>query len=494
MTATLYLIGCLLAPAQAPVSPLPQPGENGKAERPAPAFRGEWAVAPHLTKAQELVYRGTFTEEADGAGVQFNRNFRLETRVFVMDASAKGADAAFFTVLKSRDAQANVPAGGAEPAAESVRLELAHVDLQGDVTADPGVSLAVPLEGPPTVECGVFTALPDGKVTADSTWEATEEGRPVRSWRVVGVESIDRERCLKLEGVQKSDDWDKPRGDRAAWRRTDTVWLSPRLGAASQVERVIERREPAHRQPTYKSVLRYNLEEPMQWPDRLAEDRQREITQARAFADAAAPLLTTPAKYGPQLTALMNRIAYHLDHQPKTDYREAILQVKRRIEAAQRGETPPAPANADTPDATPAVVAVGAPAPDFLAPDLVGARTFRLRSTLGQPVLLVFYNPASPSAPVVLAYAQQMSDAHKDVTVLTLSMTGDGDAARKQHADLKLTVPLLDGNGLRTSYDVNGTPQLMVLDGKGVLRGDFTGWGRETAEEVMEELGRCGKK
>ena len=44
-------------------------------------------------------------------------------------------------------------------------------------------------------------------------------------------------------------------------------------------------------------------------------------------------------------------------------------------------------------------------------------------------------------------------------------MSGDLDAARKQHADLKLTVPLLDGSGLRISYDVDGTPKLMLLDG-----------------------------
>ena len=241
MTATLCLIGCLLAPAQAPIG-----------RRPG---AGEWAVAPHLGKAQELVYRGSFTEEANGAGVQFNRAFRIESRVFVLETPAQGADVAFLTILKSRDPQSNAPAGG-EPTAESVRLELAHVDAQGGVKADPGVALAAPLEGPPTLECGAFAVVPDGRVAADATWETAEEGRPMRTWRVLGAEQIDGERCVKLEGVQKSDDWDKPRGDRPAWRRTDTVWLAPGLGVASRVERVVERREPARREPTYKGVLR----------------------------------------------------------------------------------------------------------------------------------------------------------------------------------------------------------------------------------------------
>ena len=215
MTATLCLLGCLLAPAQTP-------------DRPAPAVRGEWAVAPHLGKAQELVYRGSFTEEADGAGVQFNRAFRIESRVFVLETPPKGADVAFLTILKSRETpeQRRRPAANRRPSRcgsswpTSIRRAASR--------PSPASSLAVPLEGPPTLECGAFAVVPDGRVAADSTWETAEEGRPMRSWRVVGAEQIDGERCVKLEGVQKSDDWDKPRGDRAAWRRTDTVWLAPR--------------------------------------------------------------------------------------------------------------------------------------------------------------------------------------------------------------------------------------------------------------------------
>ena len=73
-------------------------------------------------------------------------------------------------------------------------------------------------------------------------------------------------------------------------------------------------------------------------------------------------------------------------------------------------------------------------------------------------------------------------------------MSGDPDAARKQRADLKLTVPVLDGSGLRISYDVDGTPKLMLLDADGVLRGEYTGWGRETPDEVMGDLRRWAPK
>ena len=50
--------------------------------------------------------------------------------------------------------------------------------------------------------------------------------------------------CIKIVGEQKTDDWDRPRLDRIAWRRLDTVWLAPGLGVAAKVERIIEKREP----------------------------------------------------------------------------------------------------------------------------------------------------------------------------------------------------------------------------------------------------------
>ena len=123
MTATLCLLGCLLAPAQAP---------------PGAAWRGDWAVVPRLSKAQELVYRGAFTEEAAGGSVQFSRAFRIESRVFVLDTPPQGADVAFLTILKKRETPSGAPAVVGPPPAESVRLELARVDSQGGVTAGPG--------------------------------------------------------------------------------------------------------------------------------------------------------------------------------------------------------------------------------------------------------------------------------------------------------------------------------------------------------------------
>src|SRR5262249_26031615 len=151
----------------------------------------------------------------------------------------------------------------------SVRLEVAKLDGQGRLTAGPNISLAAPLEGPPTLECGAFVETPRRRVGVDHVWESGEDGRPLRLWKVISADLVDGVRCVNRRGRKRSAGWDKPRADRAAWRRRDTVWLDPIVGVAHRVERVIERREPARQEPTQRSVLRYDLESSLQYPRQL---------------------------------------------------------------------------------------------------------------------------------------------------------------------------------------------------------------------------------
>ena len=466
MFSTLCLLSCVVAPAQAPE-------------------RSEWLLTPRLGRAQELVYRGTFTEEALGGGVQLSRAYRLETRAFVLDTPAKGTDLALLTVVKPREGRGDGPA----PPPSSVRLELARLDLQGKLSAGPGPALAVPLDGPPTLECGAFVEVPRGRVGPNQSWEVGEDGRPVRTWQVAGSEPVNGTGCVKLVGTQQTDDWDRPTGGQTAWRRQDTVWLAPRLGIAYRVERVIEKREAGRREPAQRSLLRCELETNLQYPGQLFEDRHKEILQAHAFAETAAPLLANPARHGPQLDALLTKIAAYAERNPPTPYREAVHQVKRRAEAARRGEAPPAAPPDLTPTST-QTAGLNRPAPDFVAPDFGASESARLKRWLGKPIVMVFYSPTSANAPDLLRFAQSLGDAHRDVQVLGLAMSEDAERVRRQRADLKLTFPVLNGTGLRLSYGVEATPKLIVVDRDGLVRGACVGWGRETPGEVTEELQR----
>jgi peroxiredoxin len=479
MLATFWLLGLVLGPAQPPQRPTTA----------APAsLRGEWVIAPRLARGQELVYRGTFTEQAAGARVQFQRTYRFETRYFVLDRPSSGVDLAAMTVLQVRPADGQVPAGRNSPAA-AVRLERLKLGPSGKVTAGADVSLTVPLEGAPSLEVGAFLDVPRTRQAAQQGWDVVETGRPIQAWRLAGTETVAGQVCIKLTGLQQSDDWERPRGDRGAWRRQDTLWIVPRTGLAARVQRVIEHREPARREVSQRSVLRYEFESGLTCPYRLAEDLRQEIAQALAFRDAARPLLAEPGKYARQLASLERRIAHHLESQPPTAYREAVLGVRRQVEAGGRGEVVQV-GNQETQPVV-HVAAVGEPAPDFIATEITGPGSARLGKWKGKAVLLVFYHPSSVTAGELLQFAQEVhTSLGRHVQVVGLSVSDDATAVLKQRTALKVSFPILHGGGLRLSYGVDSTPRLVVIDDTGVVRAAYTGWGASTAEEVRVELRR----
>jgi peroxiredoxin len=472
MLATLCLMSCALAPGQ-------------------PASGSQWLLAPRLGRGQELVYRGTYTEESAGRGVQFSRSYRLQARAFVLDSSPQGADVAFLTTLKQ---QSDRPAPGpahAAPEPGSVRLEIVRMNPQGRLVADAAAALLVPLNGPATVECGAVVEVSKGRVVVGQKWDVAEEGRPTLTWTVTGTELVNGASCVKLLGQQQSDDWDRPRADRAAWRRTEVVWLSPRLGVAYRVERTVEHREPAHREPSQRIITRYELDNPLVYPGQLFDDRYREIMQYKGFAATAGPLCREPGKYSPKAyEALLFKIDFHLENRPPTPYRVAIQHVRARVEAARTGKAPSAPA-AEV-NARPTVAVVGRAAPDFVVNGLTGKQPVRLQRLLGRPVLLVFYSPASRSAEELLRFAQGLQDkGGGQLAVLGLAVSDDAAAVLKQHAALKLQFPLAAGKGLRLTYGIEATPKLVVLDADGIVRGAYIGWGPDIPASVVEELKRC---
>jgi hypothetical protein len=172
-------------------------------------------------------------------------------------------------------------------------------------------------------------------------------------------------------------------------------------------------------------------------------------------------------------------------------YREPLLHLQRRLEAARRGEVAPA-STAEHTTSPPSVAMIGKPVPDFLTTDFTSNEAGRLRRWKGKPVLMIFYSPTSPLAENVLRLGEEVAGAFRgEIGVLGLAMSDDGDAVRKHRAELKLTMPVYDGRAMRQSYDVKATPKVMVIDGAGVLRGEWVGWGEETRQAVFQELRRC---
>src|SRR2546421_8392827 len=100
MLETLLLTAALLTPAQPSGRPQPTP----PASPPRPI---EWNLSIQLERAQEMVYRGSFTEESNTGSVQYQRTYRVESRLFVLDVTPKMADLACMTTLRPKE---NAPA------------------------------------------------------------------------------------------------------------------------------------------------------------------------------------------------------------------------------------------------------------------------------------------------------------------------------------------------------------------------------------------------
>ncbi len=474
MGATIWLLGCILAPAQPPAPP-PRP-------------RGpEHAIATRLERGLELVYRGTFREQSSSAGVKHQRSYRVEARFLVLDATAAGADIAALTLVQDRSSISSRPGVKEERAPASARLERLKADPLCKLSGA-GRTL-VPIDGPPTLEVGPLVQVPSARVRGGQGWEVREEGRPAIAWMAATpVEMIDGRNCAKLTAVQQSDEWERPRADRGAWRRLETVWFDLRNGVVFRVERVIEQREAARREVSQSSTLRLDLESNARQPAYLTDAARVEIGKALAFREQAAPLVPFPSTRSRELATLQRAVARYMETYPATPYREAVAGVKRQIDAACKGE---AVTVHHAEPVKPAVAAVGTEAPDFLASEITGTGTARLSRWKGRPILMVFYHPGSYTAADLLKFAGSVHTAlGKHVAVVGMSVSDDAVAVTRQLNVMKLTIPVLYAGGLRTSYAVEATPKIMIIDSAGIVRGAYLGWGAETAGEVMAELRR----
>ena len=103
----------------------------------------------------------------------------------------------------------------------------------------------------------------------------------------------------------------------------------------------------------------------------------------------------------------------------------------------------------------------------------------------------MFFSPTSTTLEPLLGFAKELSKSYpQQVTILGMAMSDDTDLVREKTERLFLGFPLLNGTGLRRSYVLEATPKMVLLDGAGVVRGTYLGWGNEIPLEVIDELKR----
>jgi peroxiredoxin len=239
--------------------------------------------------------------------------------------------------------------------------------------------------------------------------------------------------------------------------------------------------------------LRCEYESGLTYFGKFFDQRVSEIKQARKLRQDSDGYVRDPEQHKTQLEGMLKKIKQYTDSEPATtNYRKAIVQVQKRVEAALRGETIPDPQR-DELQAT--RVAVGQRVPDFVGTDLLTGQTHRLLRLLGKPIVVFFYNPSTDIGRKTLELARTLAERYpKEITLLPLAVTDDVELVQKQHKEMKLPFPILDGNSMHQMFGVDALPRFVVLDGEGVVRLTTTGWGPHTPAEVDGQLQRWMKK
>lgn len=452
-----------------------------------------WQLAPQLSRGQELVYHGWYKEKSLVPGVAYQRDYRLETRLLVLDALQDGWDAALLTALELiPQGQTSAPANKTW-AKGSVRLQLVRINKQGQLDTQAKVDLTMPLEGPPTLEHGFIVPGAGARNKPKEEWTVAEPGRPGLIWTIGGAEVLAGTKCVKLTALQLTPNWKDKQVAGDAWQRIDQVWINPQLGVAMKVERELLWRDAARLQPTRAGTVRYDLDR--QWtypPGQLFENRRQEVLHAVKFATEAEQLLPDHVKHKSQLDLLVQRIKKHLQqNEPAEPYRQAFEQVLHRVEAVRKGEIK-VDAQPVAPKPLIPVVKPGAQAPDFLVTDLATKKAVRLHDFLGRPILILFYNPHTETGQRTLEFAKKVNGQYKtEVQILGMAVTHKVAQAVAQQKEMGLPFPVLDGTGLHQTFAVDATPRLIVLDAEGLMQGAYTGWGFHVADQVLNDLKKC---
>ncbi len=454
-----------------------------------PAQAPLWLSAPRLSRGQEVLYRGSFIEETSKQKTKCVHKFQVENRILVLETLPTGSKIALLTVIQpelNNSAMKN-------QTAPSTCLTVAHLDPKGRLTNERGANLELPIGSLPQSEGGCFIEQPPADSQSHQQWFLSKPDLPRHYWRMTNTQSMDGQLCCKLIGNQQSEDWDHPSAGKIAWRRQDTVWVSPRTSLVIRYERIIEQREPTATDCSYRLTANFHLESSLTYPDQLFRDRQAEVVLHGQYSQLAEAALREPSLNSPRrLEALSAKIAYHCETQPPTPYRAALVELQSRLESASRGELPPIAQDSKTPAISNASSLTHSTAPDFVAKDLMSGSPVRLQLLRGQPVLMIFFNPSSSSASETLRFGQAVRQTNQ-AQVLGLSVAAGTDSIIKQCHDLRIDFPIIAGADLRSAYGVDATPRLIVIDGEGRTQRTFEGWGEETPVLIQEELLRCSQ-
>jgi len=435
-----------------------------------------------LSKGQELVYHGVYTEESSRPGARYTRHYDIEVYVLILDAVPKEMRAAFLTVQKLR-----VPASTSAPI---VRLEIGKIDPQGRVTLSQRALTQppIPTAGPPSLETAAFIETPKQGVDAGAVWQTVIGAEPPTRWSVIGVENVGG-RCVRLLGEQRAPNWEEL--GKPAWKREDRIWLQQQNGFASKIERTIQNRDESGAViiRTHFSAELENSHNPVFHPGGTFKARQMTIDRVIDLARVLDDLQFgggAPDVRG--FESLLHRLEFAIKNAAATPYRQALIALQRQAELGRNGERAPISTSVETPRFDVRPLVLGQALQDCVLTETTRSDRIRLKDFRGKPALLVFLKGSSATIDYVLRYMATAESRYRDsIHLLPLIVDGpDAVLARAKH--MNLSMRMYGGSDLHRTSAGEATPLFVLLDKTGTIRLIAPGWGGEYPDWFEKEI------
>jgi len=127
---------------------------------------------------------------------------------------------------------------------------------------------------------------------------------------------------------------------------------------------------------------------------------------------------------------------------------------------------------------------VGKPAPDWTLDDLDGKR-HALKDYRGKVVVLDFWYAECGPCLMAMPVLKEVAARHKGkVALLGMNKDADPEEARRVAAAMELDYPTLRARETVGRYEVAAFPTMFVVDGEGIVRRVFVGFGPSLAAEL----------
>lgn len=459
------------------------------------AGEARWKLTPKHLVGREIVYTGRVVETIHGElGARYEQPYELEANMLVMNVDAfQTAEVGCFTIYRHMDHRLTTVKVPNENLVQ-FHFDLLKVSSSGRPTwALNDVQIGQSPDGIMPWELGYILEASEEPVDSNSTWEVRRPGQPLITCKVVGRDDVANTPCLKIACTQQSQNWGARRIDQAAWKSEATLWVGRKASTVHRVQRTVSVRDPGDDHAGRTIQADYFLATDLVYQGLRLQERAKEF---RAAFKAQTEIEKVSTQIGRVSKSRIEAIKFDLkdllENQAPTAYRLSIQRLLKQAEALeQRANSREQPTEfVGTRRGAP----IGRPARAFVVRNLEKEESFTLKSLQGQAVVLVFIDPNGKLGTQTLSAIAKAVETHGEgVRLLAVCSRADEATLTSLRTNSPGNYTLCSGRGVDKSFGIQGLPHTLFIDGEGILRGSYPGFGPETYPFLSAALKQYGK-